>query len=218
MAVQPIQQAPTQDEKKRVAPGNGMTRDDFLKLLITQLQNQDPLKPLDNQEFAAQLAAFNSLDQLIGINEKLDTMQAKQLLLNQVGTASLMGKEIVASGNKVSYRTGAETRIGYTLNADAARVVVNITDSKGEMVRSLEAGSRRAGEQTTVWDGRDSTGRVLADGVYSFEVNAFDGSGKKISVITKVQGVVTGVSLVGSEPLLEIGEIKIPLSAVISIR
>ena len=218
MAIQAVNQAVFQQEKNGAISGNGMTREDFLKLLIAQLQNQDPLKPLDNQEFATQLATFNSLDQLIGINEKLDTLQTKQLLLSQLGATSLIGKEVIAQGNKVSLNAGSETLVRYNLSVDAARVVVNLTDSNGNLVRALELGSQGAGEQTAVWDNKDSAGRTLTSGVYSFEVNAFDRSGKKIGVATRMQGVVTGLSLAGREPLLQIGGLEVPVSAVISVR
>jgi flagellar basal-body rod modification protein FlgD len=92
--------------------------------------------------------------------------------------------------------------------------VINIKDDKGNTVRTLDAGSQSQGNQTANWDGKDSTGNALPAGVYSIEVTAFDAAGKSVAAATRTRGVVTGVSLDGSEMMLEIGGIKIPLSAV----
>ncbi|HEY2988411.1 MAG TPA: flagellar hook capping FlgD N-terminal domain-containing protein [Candidatus Binatia bacterium] len=214
MALQAINQTTQTAAGSAVAAGKGMGRDDFLKLLIAQLQNQDPLKPLDNQEFAAQLATFNSLDQLIGINQKLDGMQNQQNLMGQLGAVSLIGKQIVADGNQIQLTAGTQASINYALDAGAARVLIKITDAQGNLVRILDAGSQGAGEQSALWDGRDGTGRALSAGTYSIQVTALDAAGKTVGATTRTRGVVTGVSLNGGELLLEIGAIKIPLSAV----
>src|SRR5690349_14870224 len=118
MAIQAVSQTATQGVGGAI--GKSMGRDDFLKLLIAQLQNQDPLKPLDNQEFATQLATFNSLDQLIGINQKLDSLAQQQQLVGQLGAASLIGKEIIADGNQVTLAAGQSAAIGYAVDAAAA--------------------------------------------------------------------------------------------------
>jgi flagellar basal-body rod modification protein FlgD len=212
MDVQSVNQ--TQQSGTTQLAGKSMGRDDFLKLLIAQLQNQDPLKPLDNQEFAAQLATFNSLDQLIGINQKLDGMQSQQGILGQLGAVSLIGKEIVADGNQISLTAGTPAAANYALAANAARVVISITDSNGNLVRTIETGSQAAGEQSVLWDGRDNAGKTVPAGAYSIAVNALDAAGNRVAASTRSRGVVTGVSLGGSELLLEIGAIKIPLSAV----
>jgi flagellar basal-body rod modification protein FlgD len=214
MAVQPVSQGTIPGAASPVAPKQVMGRDDFLKLLIAQLQHQDPLHPLENQEFAAQLATFNSLDQLIGINQKLDGVQAQQQFLGQLGAVSLIGKQIIADGNQIALVAGTQPTISYSLGAAAARTMINIKDDKGNTVRTIQTGSQAAGDQTAVWDGKDETGNALAAGAYSIEITAFDSAGKSVAASTRTRGVVTGVSLAGGEMLLEIGGIKIPLSAV----
>jgi flagellar basal-body rod modification protein FlgD len=213
MDVQSVNQAAQQNGATPLA-GKSMGRDDFLKLLIAQLQNQDPLKPLDNQEFAAQLATFNSLDQLIGINQKLDGMQSQQGILGQLGAVSLIGKEIVADGNQISLTPGTPAAVHYALAANAARVVISITDANGNLVRTIETGGQATGEQSVLWDGKDNAGKTVAAGAYSIAVNALDVAGNRVAASTRSRGVVTGVSLGGSELLLEIGAVKIPISSV----
>jgi flagellar basal-body rod modification protein FlgD len=197
-----------------VGAGKGMGRDEFLKLLIAQLQNQDPLHPLDNQEFAAQLATFNSLDQLIGINQKLDGMQSQQQMLGQLGAASMIGKEIIADGNQTYLTQAGQATISYSLDAAAARVTINIKDGQGKVVRTFVSGNQSAGAQTVLWDGRDTTGKALPAGAYSVEVGALDAAGKRVGATTRTRGVVTGIDLNGGDLQLEIGAVKIPLSAV----
>jgi flagellar basal-body rod modification protein FlgD len=218
MEVQPASQGIASPPSEVSLSTGAVTQDAFLQLLIVQLQNQDPLDPLDNQEFIAQLATFNSLDQLASINKKMDVVQAGQLMLGQLGTTSLIGKEVTAQGNSVSLGEAGGAEIHYNLAAEATRVVVNITDSEGNLVNALEVGSQSAGDQTVVWDGSDSQGNSLDPGVYTFAVNAFDVSGNEVGVTTQVQGVVTGVNTAGIEPVLQIGDLEVPVSAVISVQ
>jgi flagellar basal-body rod modification protein FlgD len=217
VAIQGIQ-ATTPQTASSILSAKTVTQDDFLKLLITQLQNQDPLNPMDNQEFAAQLATFNSLGQLIDINKKLGTLQNSQAVASQFNAASLIGKEITSAGNAVNLQSSIPAKIGYQLGANASRVVVNLFNGGGELVRQIEAGAQTAGERTITWDGKDSSGRTLTSGPYNFEINAFDLNGKRIAATGRVQGMVTGVMLDGSEPILELGELRVPLSGVTGVR
>jgi flagellar basal-body rod modification protein FlgD len=218
VAIQAINATPPQAAASGALSAKTVTQDDFLKLLMAQLQNQDPLHPMDNQEFAAQLATFNSLGQLIDINKKLGTLQNSQALASQFNAASLIGKEVTTVGNTVSLQSGSPAKIGFQLGANAARVAVNLYNGGGELVRQMEGGAQLAGERTIAWDGKDSAGRNLTSGLYNFEINAFDLNGKKIAATGRLQGTVTGVVLDGSEPLLELGELKVPLSRVTSVR
>lgn len=194
-----------------------VNKDDFLKLLIAQLQNQDPLQPMDNQQFAVQLATFNSLEQLIGINDKLGTLQGAQGSANQYGAASLIGKEISSNGNIVSLQAGNPATIAYQLGANAAKVVVNVQNGSGTLVRQLSLGAQNAGDQTIVWDGKDAAGQAVPAGLYGFEINAFDANGKSIGTSGRIRGIVTGIRLDGSEPILEVGGVRVPLSQVTTV-
>jgi flagellar basal-body rod modification protein FlgD len=214
MTVEAINQTTQTGAASQLGAGKAMGRDDFLKLLIAQLQNQDPLHPLDNQEFAAQLATFNSLDQLIGINQKLDGMQSQQQMLGQLSAASMIGKQIIADGNQVYLAQGTQATIPYALDAAAARVAITITDGQGNLVRTLVGGNQQAGEQTVLWDGKDAAGKTLPAGAYSIQVSALDAAGKKIGATSRTRGIVTGVDFNGGDLLLEIGAVKVPLSAV----
>ncbi len=198
--------------------GGEISRDDFMKLLIAQLQNQDPLSPMDNQEFAVQLATFNSLEQLVGMNEKLESFASQQGLASQLNSAALIGKQVVGKGNEVNLGASGDAGFYYELAGNAAKVTVKVLNSGGAVVRQLEAGSQNAGAQNMTWDGENNLGQRMPPGVYSFEVTAADGSGSAVPVTKHVRGVVTGVNLEGPEPVLEIGQLRISLSAVTAIH
>ena len=195
-----------------------VTQDDFLKLLISQLQNQDPLKPLDNQEFAQQLATFNSLEQLISVNQKLGTLADTMSKSNQFSASNLLGKQVVTSGNQISVSNGQGAPVSYTLNANAPQVAVDIKNSTGDVIRHLQFTNQSAGDQTVPWDGKNSVGAAVPAGAYTFDVSATDSKGQSVAATGRVQGVVTGVDLGGAEPTLEIGTLRVPLSSVITVR
>jgi flagellar basal-body rod modification protein FlgD len=217
LAIQSVSSTPTQAAASQPLSKQTVTEDDFLKLLIAQLQNQDPLQPMDNQQFAVQLATFNSLEQLIGINNKIGSLQTSQGATNQFNAASLIGKSIMSNGNTLSLQSGTPAAVTYQLGANASRVVVNIVDRSGALVRQMVGGAQSAGDQSVLWDGRDTSGKAAPAGLYGFEVNAFDMNGKQVSASGRIRGTVTGVRLDGSEPVLEIGALQVPLSAVTSV-
>jgi flagellar basal-body rod modification protein FlgD len=155
---------------------------------------------------------------LIEINSKLGALQSGQGSTSQYNAASLIGKEISSAGNKVSLSSDSSPSIAYQLGANAARVVVSIVNGAGELVRQIDAGARGAGDQTIIWNGKDGAGNSLPAGEYSFAITAVDLAGNKIPASGKIQGVVTGVKLDGAEPILEVGALEVPLSAVTAVR
>ncbi len=218
MDIQPVAPGGSSGNSGGTLSTETVTQDEFLRLLVVQLENQDPLNPMESQDFLAQLATLNSLDQLIGINRKLESMRSEQGFLSQLEATSLIGKRVTAEGNHVSLVEGGGADVHYNLPADASRVVVNITDTNGNLVRSLEVGSQARGNQTVLWDGRDSQGNPVNPGVYNSEVDAFNLSGVQVPALTRIQGVVTGVDLSGSVPVLEISGLEVPINAVIRVE
>ena len=179
-------------------PSQTVDKNGFLKLLIAQLQNQDPLQPMDNQQFAVQLATFNSLEQLMDINKQLTALQTTQGQSTQFNAASLIGKQINAEGNNIAVESSAPAKLNYQLSANAANVTLKIQDSNGTLIRQLETGAQGAGDQTFTWDGQDATGRAVSDGIYTFQVNAVNANGKQIGASSRISGTVKGVNLAGA--------------------
>jgi flagellar basal-body rod modification protein FlgD len=192
-------------------------RDDFLNLLITQLQNQDPLSPMDSTEFSAQLAQFSSLEQLSNVNENLETLQLFQSSLNNAQAVSFIGKSIKASGDTVLITDGVPDKIHFELAGDASDVFVNIYDADGNFVATQEGGSLNAGRHDLSWDGTDHEGNEMPDGVYSFEIMAVDVNNEMVDVNRYTSGKVTGVTYRDGITYLLSGDKMIPMGNIIEV-
>jgi flagellar basal-body rod modification protein FlgD len=183
----------TNSEGNSLTSGASLGKNDFLKLLVAQLEHQDPLAPQEGQEFAAQLAQFSSLEQLTNINDNLEASQAFDLALSNSSMVNLIGKTVDAPGNKFELGKGETETLGFSLGEDASEVSIDIFNSAGTNVASLSIGTQSAGQKEFVWPGTDSSGAPLPAGTYSFGVSAEDASGNFIEAGTFSAGVVSDI-------------------------
>jgi flagellar basal-body rod modification protein FlgD len=190
--------------------------DNFLLLLTTQLQHQDPLSPMDTNEFTSQLVQFTGVEQAIRTNQNLEQLIALQSGAQAVAAVSFLGKTIEAFGNQL-WLSGGSSEITYELGGAAAASSIVILDGNGKPVRTL-SGEIAAGPHRFVWNGTDNDGNALPDGVYSVQVTAIDAEGNDIGVVTGVVGKVDGVQNLAGTILLKIGDLAIPLGNVHTIR
>jgi flagellar basal-body rod modification protein FlgD len=191
--------------------------DNFLKLLTTQLQSQDPLSPLDATQFTEQLVQFTGVEQAIKTNDVLGQLVAL-VRADQVARAvDYLGAEVEASGQTVRLGAGASASVHYRLDQPAAEVAISIYDNAGRLVRA-QPGSGLVGTHTVPWDGRDQTGAPLPDGLYRVEVAAKGETGAVAPVSTTMTGVVDGVELLGERIMLSVAGVLLPLDAVTAIR
>jgi flagellar basal-body rod modification protein FlgD len=194
-----------------------MGKDAFLTLLITQLQHQDPLNPADSTEFTAQLAQFSSLEQLNNVNENLSALKLYQASINNAQAVSFIGKDILATGNSVEARSGQTVACEFDLAKPAQKVVVSVYDATGAFVKDVVATGLTAGRQTVSWDGRDRGGNTVADGTYTFEVQA-EGSGKEaVAATTYTRGTVAGVSFQDGVTYLAVGNRRVAIGDVVQV-
>lgn len=193
-------------------------KDAFLTMLVAQMKNQDPMNPIDNTEFTAQLAQFSSLEQMFNVNENLKNIQMTQSSLNNTQSVSIIGKEIKAEGSSVKISDGIPADINYKLSSSAKEVRINIYDYRGDLVRTVSLSSQDAGEQSFVWDGKDGSGNSLPDGTYSFMVSAKDPAGTDVAVTPLIKGQVTGVSFDNGNTLLSVGGQKVSLGSVLEVN
>jgi len=194
----------------------GKNFDTFLKLLTSQLQNQNPLSPMDTTQFTQQLVQFSSVEQAIKQNSNLETLISMQRNSQSANAVSYIGKEVDMSGDRVGLVNG-EGKITYTLPETASRVLINIYDSSGKLVTRME-GRNDAGANIVKWDGRSDTGSQLADADYKVEISAMNATGGPIPVDKKVSGTVTAVDYTNGTVLLTVNNTKLPLSQLASVR
>jgi flagellar basal-body rod modification protein FlgD len=199
-----------------------MGKDDFLKLLVTQLSNQDPLNPMDGQQFAAQLAQFSSVEQLLNLNESMAAQAEMTGLLSQNmnnGVATgLIGKQIVASGDQIGLSDSGAVPLGFEFGDAANGVTVTIKDASGNVVRAIELGSSAAGSHEISWDGTGESGSRLPEGVYSFDVQGKDADGNGITAAPIMKGTIDRVSFGADGILLWMGNAAVSLAAVQSVQ
>lgn len=212
---------PTAGTTQSAAPdpltgGQALDQDAFLKMLVTQLSNQDPMNPLQGHEFAAQLAQFTSVEQLLNLNENLSgqadmfamlaetmgdslTAQGNMLALlmdsmDRSAATGLIGMSVDVPGNTVGWDGATPANVRFDLASEAASVQIDIKDEDGNVVRTLSVDDCDAGTQEVAWDGTDADGQPLPEGAYTFEVTAVDADGSSVDAMPVVRGIVDRVS------------------------
>jgi|UniRef100_A0A7C3YYM8 flagellar basal-body rod modification protein FlgD len=198
-----------------------MGKEDFLKLLVTQLQYQDPMAPEDPKDFVAQLAQFSSLEQQINSNQNLQDLakviQNLQQSQNMAQGVALLGKTVKGAGNQLTVTGGKALEASFNLPRSAKEVVVGIFDSTGKQVRTLTLGAQPAGSLTLSWDGRNSQGNQVADGLYTYQIAAKDKDGKAISVDNYFTGTVEEVYQDSQGVWVKVNGRQVLLSNIVSI-
>jgi flagellar basal-body rod modification protein FlgD len=185
----------------------------FLKLLVKQLQYQDPLNPMENTEFTAQLAQFSQLEKLTTMSNNIEQMAKFQNSMNSMQAVLYIGKQVSASGNTINY-SGGESVISFKLESNASAVNVKIYNSEGTVVRTIEVGNALAGDISCTWDGKDINGESLSPGTYYFGIEATDYNGAAVNATTYTNGTVTGVRYDSGMIYLEVGDKEVSLSQI----
>ena len=190
---------------------------EFLQLLVAQLQNQDPVNPMDGAQFASQLAQFNSVEQLIGVNQGLNNLGISQDLMGASLTnsmaASLTGKEVRALSNQISLSSQENTEINYKLNNSATDVEIIIRTKSGAEVRRQNLSSIPSGDHTWNWDGLDNNGKRMGEGEYTIEVIAKNGD-NKVGALTFLEGFANRVRYTSKGVFLLVNGIDIAIGDV----
>ena len=186
--------------------------DTFLKLLTTQLQHQDPLDPMDANQFTEQLVQFSQVEQSIEANKNLEKLLALASTNSTADAVSYLGRNIEAKGGTNMLSNGkADWRYRLPENADSTTIFVS--DSAGKLVYSV-AGETDAGTHDFSWDGKDKQGNQLADGAYTIEVGAQNSVGDDIAVENYVSGVVTSIQSDEQGVYLMLQDVGIPATSV----
>lgn len=179
-------------------------RTNFMTLLVTQLRNQDPLKPMENAEMTSQLAQINTLSGIEELNKTLQGITGQIDAGQTLQASALIGRSVLVPGDRVLVGSGEATPFGIELAAAADQVRVSIHDGGGQLVRQFDLGALQAGVESFVWDGTLNDGSAAPDGAYRVTVEASrDGRAQSSTVLTYAQ--VGAISSGANGPLLDLG-------------
>ncbi len=196
-------------------------KDDFLKLMIAQLKNQDPTEPLDGSQYAAQLAQFSSLEQLTNINTSLNnSIDANYLLtqsINNTMSATWIGKDVKLNSNVLKNNGQEKINIGYKLPAEASEVTIKIYNKSGALVKTITNAEKNTGYHKLSWDFYDNNGVKLQNGDYTFSVEAKTMDGKNMTVESYIVGTIDAIKFTSNGAMLQIGNVEYNLTEITEI-
>jgi flagellar basal-body rod modification protein FlgD len=186
----------------------------FLTLLTTQLQHQDPLSPLDTNQFTQQLVQFASVEQQINMNTSLSTLISLQQTAQATAALNFIGATVVVGGNTAQLANG-QASWNFAV-ASPATATINVSNASGQLVYSTTQ-AVQPGTQTFVWNGRNSVGNVMPPGSYTASITATGANGQPVAVTTQVQGVVTGVNVNANPITLTVNGQSYPLTQITQV-
>lgn len=183
----------------------GITQDRFLKLLVTQMKNQDPLNPLDNAQVTSQMAQLSTVSGIEKLNSTVEALSSSMLASQSLQAVSMIGHAVLVPGTQIDLQNG-KANAGIELVQPADSVSVNITDTSGNVVRTLQLGSQNSGLVQVLWDGRTDDGVSAAEGKYQFNAEAVLG-GKQSEASTLSYGLVNSVAQTQSGVTVNVGQL-----------
>jgi flagellar basal-body rod modification protein FlgD len=208
------------DLSKALGTNKAMGRDAFLKLLVAQLKNQDPLKPQDNSAFVAELAQFSSLEQSMGVNDRLDQMMLQNQGMANANVVNMVGQVATVKGSLITTDgSGIGVPVAFSQDRASDKTVVQIQDASGKIVRTLDMGTRPAGISKITWDGRSDDGLVQPAGTYAVSVKSSDADGGTVVVSQETSGTITGVAFDKGYPVLRLSNgVSAPVSDLLRVE
>ncbi len=197
------------------AGGNELGKDEFLKLFITQLKNQDPLEPMDNTQFIAQLSEFSQLEQLWNVNENLSTNGNLTQSVHNALMTNMIGKQVKVASNTIRWTGDSLPEIQYQM-PQSGDVAIEIVDETGTLVYQNQM-TQEAGAQAFQWRGLDANGNELPWGDYTVYVTHADMTGQKTILSPYLDGRITGLQYENGNPVLYMGNQAINSSDILAV-
>jgi len=192
-----------------------LDKDAFMKLMLAQMKNQDPTNPMKNEELAAQLAQFASVEQMTNMNQTLAEMQKAQKPQEGFMALNFIGKAVAGDSAKLMRGKGdKEHDLTFNLPDDAKNVSIKIRNEQGEIVRKVDLKDLKKGDNRWTWNGKTENGQTAPTGDYQFFIEGEATNGKKIAVKTDFEGLITGVNYTAEGPVLLVGNQSVKLKDV----
>ena len=207
-------------DQTRNAKGGELGKNEFLKLLVTQMNNQDPLSPQENGEFIAQLAQFSTVEGIETLNSSMESLLNGYQSSQALQASSLVGRTVIVPADQAMVDTTAGIKGQLALPVASDNVYVNVTNAAGSVVTRINLGSQSSGMHDFVWDGKDSSGNLMPPGKYKFEAQAaIDGANKQLATLlpANVDSVSLGNGQGGGMMLNVAGLGSISLANIVSI-
>ena len=189
----------------------------FLTLLVTQLQNQNPLDPQKNEEFVAQLAQFSSLEQLTTANSSLESLYVAMASMNNASMTQLLGQEVRAYGDTFAFEGEGEVPLAFESSHALEGATLTVMDENGQVVYSEELGPQEVGLTELTWDGSTISGGTAEEGVYSFAIVPRGDNDPNVEIATIVEGEIDGMSFETGTPIPSMGGAEIGLGDIIEV-
>lgn len=195
-----------------------MDQKDFMNLFITQLQYQDPMKPMDTNEMAAQLAQFSNMDAMLKMSNSVDKLLEYQMSESNLQLLTLLDKDVQVLGNTVGVNDGVAGNGEYVLPQETDTCVIEIYDAGEHLIKVIDMGPMSAGEYDLDWDGLDMQDEAVEDGAYTYFVKAYDQAGQRLDVEYSVMGKVTGIEFDSGAALLTLDKhVSADVGSVVSV-
>lgn len=205
-----------QMQQGSTAQNKELGKNEFLNLLVAQLNNQNPLEPQGNGEFIAQLAQFSQVEGIEKLNTSMSSLLTGYQSSQALQASSLVGRKVIVPTDKAVVDTSESFKASLVLPTSSSNVYVNVYDSAGAVVSRVNLGEQEAGNVSFIWDGKDSSGNLMPPGTYKFEAQAtYEGEAKPKGLYTLLPANVDSVVLGGSELMLNLAGLgSVPLSQV----
>jgi flagellar basal-body rod modification protein FlgD len=203
-----------------ISPGDNVNlgKDSFLKLLVTQMQNQDPLNPQSNEEFIAQLSQFTQVEQLMNMNDGFESLYMAMNSINNTSMTQLLGKEVLAYGDKLSYDGEGSVELNYDAAGDSQNSRLTVYNEEGSVVYTGSIDPVKEGEGSFTWDPVDMDGQPLPEGTYTYSIEANGSDGETIEVAELMSGVIDGMTFINGVPTPSINDIEFDLSSIVRVE
>lgn len=197
----------------------GMGKEDFLQLLLTELKYQDPMNSVEYKDLMTQLSQLSQLEQLLNMSQSIEALKGMFIYLALTSAINLVGKTALAEGNTIKVEEGTpQAKVIAELDVPAPRAEVSILDEGGSVIKNIILLNVPNGECEIEWDGTDSVGKPVRDGIYTISVIAYDESGNTFTPELFVEGQVIGTSIEQGKIQVEIGGIEVGLENVRRVK